>query len=137
VVDRGSIYWTSELGAWSIRGAIRKKWISLGWEEGVLGYPVTDQLATPDGIGQYNLFTKLRGRKVEYHGSIYWTKQLGAHPVYGDIFTLWTSLGREGGRLGYPVADPHSLRVGNQTLTFQHFQHGTIYDDGGGATASS
>src|SRR5207302_340115 len=38
----GSIYWTPNIGAWSIHGAIRAKWASLGWERSCLGYPVSD-----------------------------------------------------------------------------------------------
>jgi uncharacterized protein with LGFP repeats len=41
----GSIYWTPGTGAWSIHGAIRDKWASMGWERSCLGYPVSDEFA--------------------------------------------------------------------------------------------
>jgi hypothetical protein len=44
-----SIYWTPSTGAWSIHGAIRAKWASLGWERSCLGYPVSDEFAIPGG----------------------------------------------------------------------------------------
>ena len=47
--QNGSIYWTPELGAHDIGSAIRATWAALGWERAELGYPITDQLATPDG----------------------------------------------------------------------------------------
>ena len=43
--DDGSIYWTPTTGAWSIHGAIRDKWASLGWEKSCQGYPVSDEFA--------------------------------------------------------------------------------------------
>ena len=45
----GSIYWTPSTGAWSIHGAIRAKWASLGWERSCLGYPVSDEFAILGG----------------------------------------------------------------------------------------
>ncbi len=106
VVDAGSIYWTPELGAWSIHGSIRLKWASLGWEAGALGYPVTDELGTPDGIGRYNHFYKLNGAgQVVDEGLIYWTPHLGAWSTHGLIRLKWQSLGWERGILGYPVTD--------------------------------
>src|SRR5437588_3649466 len=44
-----SIYWTPRTGAWSIRGLIRDKWASLGWERSPEGYPVSDEFAIPNG----------------------------------------------------------------------------------------
>jgi len=55
--DGGSIYWTPSTGAWSVHGAIRGHWASLGWEAGPTGYPTTDERTTPDGVGRYNHFT--------------------------------------------------------------------------------
>lgn len=112
----GAIYWTPSTGAWSIRGAILDHWAQLGWETSFLGYPVTDELTTPDGIGRYNHFQG---------GSIYWSPSTGAHEVHGDIRARWISLGWETGVLGYPVTDemPTPDGVGR----FNHFQGGSIY----------
>jgi uncharacterized protein with LGFP repeats len=92
-----SIYWTPATGAWSIHGAIRAKWASLGWERSVLGYPITDETGTPDRIGRYNHFSLA--------GSIYWTRATGAHEVHGAIRAKWASLRWEAGVLGYPTTD--------------------------------
>jgi hypothetical protein len=67
--QNGSIYWTPQTGAYEVHGLIRKKWAELRWERSFLGYPITDELSTPDGVGRYNLFQ---------HGLIYWTPQAGA-----------------------------------------------------------
>lgn len=39
----GSIYWTSRTGPMSVRGTVRDRWASTGWERGRFGYPVQDQ----------------------------------------------------------------------------------------------
>lgn len=58
---RASIYWSPSTGAWSVQGAIRDAWASLGYERGTLGYPVSDEMAVPGG----------RGSDFQ-HGSIAW-----------------------------------------------------------------
>ena len=122
----GSIYWTPNTGAWSIHGAIRAKWASLGWERSFLGYPVTDETGTPDGIGRFNHFSN--------SGSIYWTPGTGAWSVHGAIRTKWASMGWERSCLGYPVSDEFAISGGRRS----NFQHGFItWNASTGATASS
>jgi hypothetical protein len=74
--ENGSIYWSPSTGAHEVHGLIREKWASLGWEKSYLGYPTSDELATPDGVGRYSQFQ---------NGIIYWTPQQGAldapHPI--------------------------------------------------------
>ena len=112
--EKGSIYWTPQLGAFEIHGAIRDKWSKLGWETGFLGYPVTDELTTPDRIGRFNHFQG---------GSIYWTPTLGANAVRKEIRNEWERRGWEKGILGYPTSDttgtPHKTLVND-------FQNGRI-----------
>ncbi len=111
-----SIYWTPATGANAIYGAIREKWAAMGWERSVLGYPVTDELGTPDGIGRYNHF--------QNGGSIYWTPQTGAHAIWGAIRQHWESMGWENSYLGYPTSDEEDFSEGGRANTFQH---GGIY----------
>ena len=79
-----------------VLGPIRDKWASLGWERSSLGYPTTDTLTTPDGVGRFNHFQG---------GSIYWSPQTGDHVVTGAIRDKWAELGWERGDLGYPTTD--------------------------------
>lgn len=54
-----SIYWHPNADggtAHAVQGRIRDKWADLGWENSSLGYPVTDELTTPDGVGRFNHF---------------------------------------------------------------------------------
>lgn len=114
--QNGSIYWSPSTGAREIRGAIRGTWGRLGWENSALGFPLTDELATPNGIGRYNHFQG---------GSIYWTPAIGAKEVRGAIRGTWASLGWENSALGFPVTDelPTPDRLGR----YNHFQTGSIY----------
>jgi uncharacterized protein with LGFP repeats len=91
-----SLYWSPATGAQEVHGTIRDAWAKLGWESGVLGYPITDEELTPDGRGRYNEFE---------HGAIYWSPKTGAHEVHGDIYNLWAELGWEESRLGFPTSD--------------------------------
>lgn len=111
-----SIHWTPRTGAHAVWGDILKKWAQLNWENGPMGYPVTDETATPDGIGRFNHF--------ENGGSIYWTPDTGANAVWGDIRKHWKSLGWERSYLGYPTSDEVDFPEGGQANTFQN---GGIY----------
>jgi uncharacterized protein with LGFP repeats len=95
-------------------GAIRQKYQELGGPTGFLGYPITDELATPDGRGRYNHFAN--------SGSIYWTRSTGAWSVHGAIQAKWASLGWERSCLGYPISDEYGIKGGRQS----RFQNGTI-----------
>ncbi|HEY0451530.1 PQQ-dependent sugar dehydrogenase [Actinophytocola sp.] len=47
--QRGSIFWSSGTGAWSVEGGIRTRWAQLGWERSYLGYPTSDEYAVAGG----------------------------------------------------------------------------------------
>jgi hypothetical protein len=110
--EHGAVYWHPEIGAREVYGAIFGKWDELGREAGALGYPMTGELGTPDGIGRYNHFQ---------HGSIYFTPSTGAHAVLGKLRDRWASIGWERSYLGYPTADTRS--------NMSRFQRGTIHED--------
>jgi hypothetical protein len=111
--QNGAIYWTPKIGAFEIHGDIHAKWASLGWETGLLGYPITDETGSPDGVGRYSVFDS---------GSIYWTPSTGAHEVHGAIRDKYKDLGWEAGPLGYPTSDEYPVSGGRRS----DFQHGSI-----------
>jgi hypothetical protein len=43
----GSIYWTAHTGPMVVRGPIRDKWASQGWEGSSFGYPIADYVTRP------------------------------------------------------------------------------------------
>ncbi len=65
-----SIYWSPTTGAWSVYGAIRDTWASLGWERSALGYPTSDEYAVTGG------------RRTNFqHGTIAWDSATGRTQV--------------------------------------------------------
>jgi hypothetical protein len=109
----GSIYWSPGNGANEIGGLIRDKWANTGWENGVLGFPVTDEFSAGNGSGKGNHFQG---------GSIYWSPNTGAHTIWGDIKTQWANSGWENGPLGYPTSDEYDYKNGKR----QDFQNGSL-----------
>jgi uncharacterized protein with LGFP repeats len=95
--NNGSIYWTPATRAHEVHGAVRAKWASMGWERGVLGYPIGDEGVTPNKVGRYNFFSG--------HGAIYWTGPTGAWSIRGVILDKWASMGWENSVLGFPTTD--------------------------------
>ena len=91
-----SIYWTPATGAHEVHGLIAAHYGELGGPTSLLGYPLTDETATPDGTGRFNHFTG---------GSIYWTPATGAHEVHGAIREQWAAMGWERSVAGYPTTD--------------------------------
>ena len=113
--EGGTILWSPEAGCHEVHGAIRELYAALGWERGFLGYPITDETASYDGVGRYNNFQG---------GTIYWRPDLGAHEVHGAIYIKWVEAGRERGPLGYPVTNEEDAINGGR---FNHFENGSIY----------
>jgi uncharacterized protein with LGFP repeats len=112
----GSVYWSPGNGARVVSGALRTRWGQLGWETGLLGYPLTDSRCGLAGGGCYQLFQG---------GSLYSSPTTGVRLVGGVIRDRWASLGWEAGSLGYPVADARcGLRAGG---CFQAYQRGALY----------
>src|SRR5674536_173883 len=115
-VYKRQIYWTPATGAHEVHGLIAAHYAELGGPTSLLGFPLTDETATPDGTGRFNHFTG---------GSIYWTPATGAHEVHGAIREKWAALGWELGVAGYPLTDETATPDG--TGRFNHFTGGSIY----------
>lgn len=109
----GSIYWSAATGANEIGGLIRDKWAGLGWENGALGFPASDEFTAGGGSGKGNHFEG---------GSVYWSPSTGAHAVWGDIRNQWSARGWENGDLGYPTSDEYDYQGGKR----QDFEHGWL-----------
>lgn len=127
----GSIWWHPTMGeAFAVMGAIGEKYRQMGGPE--YGYPITDELTTPDGVGRFNHF-----RAVHLPGkpeaSIYWSPMTGAHAIYGAIRVAWANQGWEQGALGYPTSDEFP----DGELRIVHFQNGSIvWSPTGGAVVN-
>lgn len=112
-------------GTHSVGGAILTKYRGVGGPAGRLGYPVTNELATPKVAGRYNAFQG---------GSIYWSTGTGAHAVWGSILKRWAALRWEAGPLSFPTTD--ELTTPDGVGRFNSFQGGAVYwSPGNGAHA--
>lgn len=127
--QNGTIIWQSgSQAAFAVYGMIYGKWGEQNWDRGFLGFPVTDETGTPDGIGRYNHFEG---------GSIYWTPNTGAKLIYGLIRAKWAELGWETGRLGYPRTDELATQGTNSRGRYNLFEGGEIHwTPEGGATVT-
>ncbi len=52
----GTIFLQPSIGAFEVHGAILAKYVELGSEQSIFGYPVSDELDLPDGSGRYSQF---------------------------------------------------------------------------------
>ncbi|WP_328856022.1 alpha/beta hydrolase-fold protein [Williamsia herbipolensis] len=112
----GRVIWSASTGAHVVAGAIGGAYVAADGPGGYLGFPVSDELGTPDRKGRLNKFQR---------GYVYWTQATGAHPVTGAILADWGKSGYERGPLGYPTGD--EVDTPNDKGRVQGFQIGAYY----------
>ncbi len=110
----GAIYWTPELGAWEVHGRIRDRWAATGHENGVLGFPASNEKLLNGGA--FGVFER---------GLVYWSPATDAHEVHGLIRETYRATGYERGPLGYPTTD--EVRTPSRPGAYSLFQQGAIY----------
>src|SRR5215212_21283 len=111
----GAIYWKRDAGPHEVHGDIYNKWKELGLERSFLGFPLTDEMYTPEKDATLNVFEG---------GAIYSIPLIGAHEIHGSIFEKWKSIGLERSFLGYPITDEMPLAKGKGAI--HYFQGGAI-----------
>lgn len=111
----GAMYWSSATGAHFLRGQILDKYVALGQQNHVLGFPTKDRSCGLVDDGCYAVFSG--GRIYSYTGGAFYTR--------GQIMDRWLALGAQNSTLGYPDSD----RVCNSTTDdcHQSFQDGALY----------
>ncbi|MFI6986759.1 FG-GAP-like repeat-containing protein, partial [Embleya sp. NPDC050154] len=70
--DNGSIYTSPGNGAHAVYGSIRNRWAALGWEQGYLGFPTSDEYDITGGRrgdfqGGYVRWNSVTGIAVDHH----------------------------------------------------------------------
>lgn len=113
--QKGNMYYTPRHGSKLVYGAIFEKWGETDYENGPLGYPITDELVTTDEKGRYNEFE---------FGTVYWSAKTGAHEVYGLIRDAFL---RAGGvdTVGFPKTGERF--VPDKSGKYNHFENGSVY----------
>ena len=110
----GTLYWSPASAAHSVSGAFLQLYGTLGYENGFLGYPTSQEVAIRDG-GVFQVF----------HGGVaYWSPASGAHTVSGSFRELYGAYGYENGCLEYPTSQELPSLGGG---VYQQFQGGVTY----------
>jgi PKD repeat protein len=108
------------------RGAIRSEWAALAYENGLMGYPTTDEVG---GLVNGGVYQNYEG------GAIVWTYATGAHESFGPIRQVWQQLGFEGGVLGYPTTEVVTGLINGGS--YQNYQGGAIVSSPAAGTHES
>ena len=111
----GCILYSPATGAKVSTGAIRTTWAATGFENGYLGYPVSDEVG---GLKNGGAYQNYQG------GAIMWSPATGAQISTGAIRTAWAATGFENGFLGYPVT--HEVGGLKNGGSYQNYQGGAI-----------
>ncbi|WP_369253413.1 LGFP repeat-containing protein [Geodermatophilus amargosae] len=116
--QRGTVYVTPAGGTHAVlAGPVADAWAAQRWESGPLGYPASAQTCGLTDAGCLQSFTG---------GTVYWTRDTGAHPVLpGPIADAWATQRWESGPLGYPTGSRTCGLTGGGCL--QSFENGTYY----------
>ncbi|WP_370949002.1 RICIN domain-containing protein [Amycolatopsis sp. cg5] len=99
-----------------VTGEVLAKFSSLGYETGVLGYPVEDERA----------FSKGRVQRFT-GGAVYVVSGVGTFVVYGETYQKYAATGSENGLLSYPTSDTVPLSDGIGWYTTFFGNTGAIY----------
>lgn len=110
--QHGAILWSPATGAHVSVGVTRGAWALTGFENGVLGYPTTDEIPVKGGF------------KQNYQGgAIYWTASLGAYSVATDYNAMFEASGGLG-TLGFPATN--RVTGLKDSGSYQNFQNGAL-----------
>ena len=110
--QHGTVFWSNATGAHAVKGGILGEYANIKYEQGILGFPATDELKLNGGASQ-----------VFQYGQIHWSPRTGARFTTGAIQQYWSAHGWQNGWLGWPTGDELTVKGGAS----QTFQHGTVF----------
>lgn len=112
--QNGQILWAPGYGAKALTGGVRTIYNQFGAQNGVLGYPLSNELpGTKSGVYQ-----NFEG------GSIMWLAATGGHVSQtGPIRNAYAAQGYDQGSLGYPTTNQSAIPGGG---IYQDYQGGSI-----------
>ena len=109
--ENGAIIGTNDTGFWESKGGIRKRWAELGYQGGIMGYPIGPEVY--DGRGYYQDYEQ---------GAIIGVEETGYWENNGGIRARWSQLGYQGGVMGYPISEI----VWDGRGWYQNYENGAI-----------
>ena len=110
--QHGTVFWSNSTGTHAVKDGIRGRYSVLKFEQGILGFPTTDEMKLNGGASQ-----------VFQYGQIHWSPSTGAQFTSGTIQQYWSQRGWQDGWLGWPTGDELTVKGGAS----QTFQHGTVF----------
>ena len=110
--QHGVVFWSPTTGAHAVKGGILGEYANIKYEQGILGFPVNDEMKLRGGTSQ-----------AFQNGQIHWSPSTGARFTRGAIQQYWSAHGWENGWLGWPTGDELTVKGGAS----QTFQHGTVF----------
>lgn len=111
--ENGYIYWHPDSGAWAIPQRLFTTYAELGWEAGVLGYPIGYHSVLPDGdVQAFQRGVLFRKHVVDAPG----------HFVTGTIGNRYRLNDWQAGPLGWPASN--EIKQGG--MVYQMFDNGRI-----------
>lgn len=112
--EKGAILWSATTGARTSQGPIRAEYAKRGFENGLLGYPKTDQSAPKADGSNYQTFQ---------NGAIDYSPSTGAWATYGPVRTAWAKLDYQRGVMGQVTG---ALITGSDGSFYQKFKKGYL-----------
>jgi uncharacterized protein with LGFP repeats len=103
------IFSSSATGTWVVGSRMNSAFARVGWANGTLGLPTSDERVTHDGVGRFQTFQR---------GLVVWHPTIGAFEVHGAISAQYLALG--GTRFGYPTTDESGTP--DRRGRFNHFR---------------
>ncbi|HKG50570.1 MAG TPA: hypothetical protein VKB14_09025 [Actinomycetales bacterium] len=94
--QRGAVCDSPATTTTSVSGPAFRVWAAHGREKGALGYPTRERAFTADRKSWYQQFQ---------HGAVCDSPATVSSAVTGAVYTRWSALDRQHGRLGYPRRD--------------------------------
>ena len=122
--DKGYIIWSPTTGAWESKGGIRTRWSQIGYQSGVLGFPIGPENWEDNGWWQ-----------SYQNGVIVGKTATGFWESMGPIRTRWGQIGYQNSFMGYPRG---SISYGHdKKIAWQEYENGYIYWSESGGTWES
>lgn len=112
VYQGGVMYWSPQSGPHTVSGSFRQLYGALGFENGFLAYPTSQEAPARNG----GVFQVYQG------GVMYWSPTTGPQAVGGAILDAYAEVGHENGPLGYPTSNEFDIPGGKRS----NFQGGFI-----------
>ena len=108
-----------------LRGVLDDEYRAVGSGGGVLGVPVSHVLVLGSASGGASMLStgsmSCTCKRIDFAGGrLYWKQGIGAHALWGPVFTTYLGVGGAGGSLGFPITRVLPRTDGGERAVFEH-----------------